>query len=152
MVDRTVYVDKDHAPEQAVRNIFGRQRAPANLCLLFAGKGLLSFDRIAQLGDDAAQVRKVFTVIVEGEDKLGVTPAAIECSWLTVSAVWQACKVLVTASANRHAKMLEDPSIVPALPQDDHIDFRERFLAAHPDAVVLEERGAAQEVRGEALP
>ena len=52
MVDRTIYSDKDHTPEQAVRNIFGRQRAPTKLCLLFAEFSLLTFDRIAQLGED----------------------------------------------------------------------------------------------------
>ena len=52
IVDRTNYFDKDHTPEQAVRNIFGRQRAPTKLCLLFAKFGFLTFDRIAQLGDD----------------------------------------------------------------------------------------------------
>ena len=41
IVDRTVYADKDHTPEQAVRNIFGRQRAPAKVCLLFAGSVFL---------------------------------------------------------------------------------------------------------------
>ena len=138
MVDRTVYADKDHTPEQAVRNIFGRQRAPAKVCLLFAGSGLLTFDRIAQLGEDPATVRRTFSRIVDGDDKLGAQPAEQECNWLTVLAVWQSCKVLVTAMASRHAKILEDPTICLALPQDDHVDFRERFMLAHPDMIMVE--------------
>ena len=40
--------------------------------------------------------------------------------------------------ASRHAKILEDPTICRALPQDDHIDFRERFMLAHPDMIMVE--------------
>ena len=47
MVDRTIYLDKAHTPDQSVRNIFGRQRASSALCRLFADNGLLSLDRIA---------------------------------------------------------------------------------------------------------
>ena len=138
MVDRTSYSNKDHTPEQAVRNIFGRQRAPTKLCLLFAEFGLLTFDRIAQLGEDPATVRKTFSRIVDGDVKLGENVAEQECNWLTVLAVWQSCKVLVSAMASRHTKILDDPTICPALPQDDHIDFRERFILVHPDMIMVE--------------
>ena len=40
--------------------------------------------------------------------------------------------------ASRHAKILDDPTICPALPQDDHIDFRGRFILAHPDVIMVE--------------
>ena len=40
--------------------------------------------------------------------------------------------------ASRHAKILDDPTICPALPQDDHIDFRERFILVHPDMIMVE--------------
>ena len=140
MVDRTNYSDKDHTPEQAVRNIFGRQRAPTKLCLLFAKFGLLTFDRIAQLGDDPSTVRKTFSRIVDGDVHLGETVTEQECNYITVFAIWQSCKVLVAAMASRHAKILEDPTICPALLQDDHIDFRERFISAHPDMIMVESR------------
>ena len=110
------------------------------VCRLFSDSGLLSFDRIAQLGEDPANVRRVFTIIITDEDKLGATPAEKELNWLTIAAIWQACKVLLSATASRHAKMLEDPSIIPALPQDDHIDFRERFVTAHPDMILTNNR------------
>ena len=71
---------------------------------------------------------------------MGAHPAEQECNWLTVLAVWQSCKVLVTAMASRHAKILEDPTICLALPHDDHIDFRERFMLAHPDMIMVERR------------
>ena len=138
MVDRTIYSDKDHTPEQAVRNIFGRKRAPTKLCLLFAEFCLFTFDRIAQLGEDPSTVRKTFSRIVDGDVKLGETVTEQECNWLTVLAVWQSCKVLVTAMASRHAKILEDPAICPALPQDDHIDFRQRFILTHPGMIMVE--------------
>ena len=71
MVDHTIYFDDDHTPELAVRQIFGRQRSPAKLCLLFAGLGLLTLDRIAHLGEDPATVRRTFARIIDGDDKLG---------------------------------------------------------------------------------
>ena len=63
-----------------------------------------------------------------------------ERNYLTVLAIWHSCKVLVTAMASRHAKILEDPTICPALPQDDHVDFRERFILAHPDMFLIENK------------
>ena len=58
MVDGTVFVDKVHTPEQVVKNFFFPQRAPAKLCLLFAGFGLLTSDRIAPLGENPATVKE----------------------------------------------------------------------------------------------
>jgi hypothetical protein len=78
MVDRTIYLDKAHTPDQSVRNIFGRQRASSVICRLFADNGLLSFDRIAQLGEDPANVRRVFSIIITDEDKLGGSAAEKE--------------------------------------------------------------------------
>ena len=140
MVDRSNYLDKDHTPEQAVRNIFGRQRAPTKLCLLFAQFGLLTVDRIAQLGDDPSSVRITFSRILDGDVNLGEIVTEQECNYPTVLAIWHSCKVLVTAMASRHAKILEDPTICPALPQDDHVDFRERFIRAHPDMFLVENK------------
>ena len=140
MVDRTAYPDKDHTPEQAVRNIFGRQHAQADVCLLFSKFKLLSYARIAMLGKDEDAVRKSFTAIIGGEDKLGADASEIELNWLTVTAVWLACRNLVTAMSTRQAKMLDDPSIVPALPSEDHVDFRARFVQAHVDMVLVEAR------------
>ena len=88
MVDRTNYSDKNHTPEQAVRNIFGRQRAPTKLCLLFAKFGLLTFDRIAQLGDDPSTVRKTFSRIADGDVHLGETVTEQEWNYFTVFAIW----------------------------------------------------------------
>ena len=140
MVDRTPYLDKEHTPEQAVRNIFGRQHAPKEVCLLFASFRLLTYARIAMLGKDEDAVRKSFTAIIGGEEKLGADPSEIELNWLTVTAIWLACRSLVTAMSTRQAKMLDDPSIVPALPSDDHVDFRARFSQAHVDMVLVEGR------------
>ena len=87
MVDHTAYSDIDTTPELAVRNIFGRQRAPAKLCLLFAGCGLLTSDCNSQLGQDPASVRKTFSPIIDGDDKLGAHLSEQECNWLTVLAI-----------------------------------------------------------------
>ena len=141
MVDHTAYSNIDTTPELAVRNIFGRQRAPAKLCLLFAGCGLLTSDRISQLGQDPASVRKTFSLIIDGDDKLGAHLFEQECNWLTVLAICQSCKKLVSAAASRHAKIFEDPTNCPALPHDVHVDSRARFILAHADMIMIERRG-----------
>ena len=140
MVDHTAYSNIDTTPELAVRNIFGRQRAPAKLCLLFAGCGLLTSDRISQLGQDPASVRKTFSLIIDGDDKLGAHLSEQECNWLTVLAIWQSCKKLVSAAASRHAKIFEDPTNCPALPHDVHVDSRARFMLVNPDMIMIEGR------------
>ena len=53
-------------------------------------------------------------------------------------AIWQSCKRLVYAAAARHAKILEDPASCPALPHDDHVDFRAHFVLAHPDIILVD--------------
>ena len=128
MVYHTAYSNIDTTPELAVRNMFGRERVPAKLCLLFAGCGLLTSDRIYQLGQDPASVRKTFSLIIDGDDKLGAHLCEQECNWSTVLAIWQSCKKLVSAAASRHAKIFEDPSNCPALPHDVHVDSRARFI------------------------
>ena len=138
MVDHKIYFDDDHTPELAVRQIFGRQRSPAKLCLLFAGLCLLTLDRIAHLGEDPATVRRTFTRIIDGDDKLGFQLAEQDCNWFTVLAIWQSCKRLVFAAASRHTKILEDPVNCHALPHDDHVDFRARFVLAHPDIILVD--------------
>ena len=82
----------------------------------------------------------MFSIIIGGPDNIGSSDIERELNWLTVASIWQSCKVLLSATASRHAKMLEDPSIIPALPQDDHIDFRARFETAHPDMVITNKR------------
>ena len=101
---------------------------------------LLAYERIAMLGKDEDQVRISCAKIIKNEDQLGHDSSEIECGWLTIFAVWLACRSLMTAMASRHAKMLDDPSIVPSLPNDDHIDFRTRFMSAHPDSVLIVSR------------
>ena len=138
MVDQTIYFLDDHTPELAVRQIFGRQRSPSKLCLLFAGLGLLTLDCIVHLGEDPATVRKTFTRIIDGDNKLGSDLDEQYGNWLTILAIWQSCKRLVYAAAARHAKILEDPASCPALPHDDHVDFRAQFVLAHPDIILVD--------------
>ena len=38
--------------------------------------------------------------------------------------------------AARRAKMEEDPTKVPEIPGDDHAEFREQFIAKHPDVLL----------------
>ena len=53
MVDRTKYPD-DKVPDLALRQVFGRQRLPEDLCLLMANCKLLNVESFAMLGDSIA--------------------------------------------------------------------------------------------------
>ena len=70
MVDRTKY-PADQVPDLALRQVFGRQRLPENLCLLLAGCGLLNVETVAMLGESITSVKTTLKTIVADEDKLG---------------------------------------------------------------------------------
>ena len=136
MVDRTRYVDKLSTPDLALRQIFGRQKVPSSTCLLFAAAGLLNVDTVATLGDSHASVRASFTILAGGEENLGATPRDREMCLVQAVAVWKSSCALKDCFDTRRAKMEEDPHKIPALGQEDHGDFRARFVEAHPDSVL----------------
>ena len=136
MVDRTVYLDKARTPELALRQIFGRQRVPEDLCLLMADKGMLSVERMAMLGDSIASVKATLKAIVGDDTKFGADGAAQELSLTLLVAVWKSASVLQEHVASRRAKMEEDPSKIPEIPGEDHAEFRELFVTQHPDIIL----------------
>ena len=135
MVDRTKY-PADQVPDLALRQVFGRQRLPENLCLLLAGCGLLNVETVAMLGESITSVKTTLKTIVADEDKLGATEAAREISLTSLAAVWKMCSTLQEHFAARRAKMEEDPTKVPEIPGDHHAEFREQFVARHPDVLL----------------
>ena len=139
MVDRTSY-DADHVPELALRQIFGWQRVRHDLCKLMANKGLLSVETFAMLGDTITGVKDTLKTIVADDTLLGVDAAAQELSLTTLAAVWKMCSTLQDHFAARRAKMEEDPTKVPEIPGDDHAEFREQFVAKHPDVLLPHHR------------
>ena len=149
MVDRTTYSDEARTPKIALRQIFGRLGLRQELCKLAADSGLLSIEVVAMLGDTAAAVKATLKTLVDAA-ALGADEAARELSLMQIAAVWHACHALQTQFATRRAKMEEDPSKVPEMAQEDHAEFRGRFVRNHPDVVSSGCEGAAQEVRREA--
>ena len=126
MVDRTKYPD-DKVPDLALRQVFGRQRLPEDLCLLMANCKLLNVESFAMLGDSIAGVKTTLKTIVQDEDKLGSTEAEREISLTSLAAIWKRCSSLQDHFAARRAKMEEDPTKVPEIPGDHHAEFREQF-------------------------
>ena len=68
--------------------------------------------------------------------KLGDSEAARELTLTSMAAVWKTRSSLQEHFAARRAKMEEDPSKVPEIPGDDHAEFREQFVARHPDVLL----------------
>ena len=136
MVDRTVYPSKDRTPDLALRQIFGRHRLPDTLCLVFANNSLLSIEMVAVLGENHASVRANFLKLVGGEAAISNEPQVVELSLLRVVTIWTTCQALNACFAQRRAKMEEDPHKIPEISQEDHGDFRSRFIQAHPDTIV----------------
>ena len=137
MVDRTTYSDEARTPKIALRQIFGRLGLRQELCKLAADSGLLSIEVVAMLGDTAAAVKESIKTLVDAA-ALGADEAARELSLMQIAAVWHACHALQTQFATRRAKMEEDPSKVPEMAQEDHAEFRGRFVRNHPDVVLLD--------------
>ena len=135
MVDRTIYPD-GQAPDLALRQVFGRQRLPQDLCLLMAEIRMCTVETFAMLGDTIAGVKATLRTLIPEETKLGDSPAARELSLTSLAAVWKTCSSLQEHFAARRAKMEEDPTKVPEIPGDDHAEFREQFVAKHPDVLL----------------
>ena len=135
MVDRTKYPD-DKIPDLALRQVFGRQRLSAELCLLMANCKLLNVETFAMLGDSIPGVKTTLKTIVHDEDKLGASEAEKEISLTSLAAVWKMCSTLQEHFAARRAKMEEDPTKVPEIPGDHHAEFREQFVVRHPDVLM----------------
>jgi hypothetical protein len=108
MVDRTTYPD-DQVPELALRQVFGRQRLPENLCLLAAEVGLRTMDTFAMLGDNITGVKQTLNRIVPDPARFGADAAAQELALTNLTAVWKTCSTLQEHFASRRAKMEEDP-------------------------------------------
>ena len=137
MVDRTQYADADHTPVIALRQIFGRLGLKEQLCRAAADAGLLKVEVFAMLGETAGPVKDNLKTMIPA-DKLGTSPAAQELSLMQLGAVWHSCHALQNQFATRRAKMEEDPNKVPEMAQEDHAEFRTRFVTAHPDVILLD--------------
>jgi hypothetical protein len=137
MVDRTVYAYEAHTPKIALRQIFGRLGLSADLCRASADAGLLSVEVFAMLGDAAGPVKTSLQTLLP-TDALGADAAAQELSLMQLAAVWHSCHALQGQFATRRARMEEDPNKVPEMAQEDHAEFRSRFVTAHPDVILLD--------------
>ena len=136
MVDRTAYPETVRVPDSALRQVFGRQRLPEKLCILSAEAGLINVETFAMLGDTISGVKETLKKLVGDENKLGDSEAARELTLTSMAAVWKTCSSHQEHFAARRAKMEEDPSKVPEIPGDDHAEFREQFVARHPDVLL----------------
>ena len=135
MVDRTVY-DDAKTPDLPLRQVFGRQRVPKELCRLAADAGLLTVETFAMLGDDIAAVKATIKSLIPDQEQLGTDRPAQELALTSLAAVWKTCSTMQDHFAARRAKMEEDPSKVPEIPGEDHAEFREVFVTRHPDVLL----------------
>lgn len=139
MVDRTQYTDEAHTPKIALRQIFGRLGLRQPLCKAAADASLLSVEVVAMLGDTAAASKTALRTLIP-EASLGSNPAEIELSLMQLSAVWHSCHALQGQFASRRARMEEDPQKIPEMAQEDHAEFRARFVRSHPDVILLDSK------------
>ena len=137
MVDRTDYADEAHTPKIALRQIFGRLGLRSELCRAAADGGLLSVEVFAMLGDTATAVKTSLQTLI-ASTALGANAAAQELSLMQLAAVWHSCHALQGQFATRRARMEEDPNKIPEMAQEDHAEFRTRFVTAHPDVILLD--------------
>ena len=139
MVDRTTYPD-DKVPDLILRQVFGRQRLSSDLCKLMSATGLLTVEQFSMLGDTVGSVKTTLKAMIADQDQLGTDEPARELALTSLAAVWKTCSTMHEHFASRRAKMEEDPSKVPEIPGDDHADFRDQFVAKHPDVLLPHHR------------
>eukprot|EP00913_Durusdinium_trenchii_P008689 g8162.t1 len=120
--------------------IFGRQRVPTDLCKVVADAGLLTVETFAMLGDTIAAVKQTVKTMLADDSKLGADPPRQELALTSLAAVWRTCSTMQEHFAARRAKMEEDPNKVPEIPGEDHAEFRQQFIARHPDVVLPHHR------------
>eukprot|EP00913_Durusdinium_trenchii_P031329 g29336.t1 len=101
--------------------------------------GLLSVEVFAMLGDTADKAKDSIRTMIP-EATLGGSPAERDLSVMQLAAVWLACQALQTQFASRRARMEEDPTKVPEMAQEDHAEFRARFVRTHPDVILIDAR------------
>eukprot|EP00438_Fugacium_kawagutii_P023814 Skav204935 [mRNA] locus=scaffold2514:68997:87350:+ [translate_table: standard] len=139
MVDRTTYADEAHTPKIALRQIFGRLGLREPLCRAAADASLLTVEVFAMLGDTAANAKTALRTLIPAAS-LGTDAATTELSLMQLAAVWHSCHALQGQFATRRARMEEDPNKIPELAQEDHAEFRNRFVTAHPDVILLDSK------------
>ena len=128
--------DVDKVPELPLRQIFGRQRLDTGLCKVVADVGLRTVEQFAMLGDTIASTKTTLKALIPDPAKLGADNPAQELALASLAAVWKTCTTMQDHFAARRAKMEEDPSKVPEIPGEDHAEFRDTFVSAHPDVLL----------------
>lgn len=139
MVDRTTY-DSARTPDLPLRQVFGRQRLPTDLCRLVADRRLLTVETFAMLGDNIAAVKTTLQALIPDATDLGPDGPAQELALTSLAAVWKTCSTMQDHFAARRARMEEDPSKIPEIPGDDHAEFREIFVGRRPDVLLPHHR------------
>ena len=97
---------------------------------------MLSVERFSMLGESISAVKATLKAIVGDDSKFGADLAAEELSLTLLAAVWKSASMLQEHVSARRAKMEEDPSKIPEIPDEDHAEFREIFVNQHPDIVL----------------
>ena len=97
---------------------------------------MLSIERFSMLGESISVVKATLKAIVGDVSKFGADLAAQELSLTLLVAVWKSASTLQEHVSARRAKMEEDPSKIPEIPGEDHVEFREIFANQHPDIVL----------------
>ena len=92
------------------------------------------------LGDTIAAVKTTLKAIIPDATKFGPDEPAQELALASLAAVWKTCSTMQDHFAARRAKMEEDPTKVPEIPGEDHAEFRQQFIARHPDVVLPHHR------------
>ncbi|CAE7809987.1 unnamed protein product, partial [Symbiodinium necroappetens] len=113
MVDRTVYANEAATPKLNLRHIFGRQGLDTGLCRLSADKGLLTVEMFAMLGQDLSSAKETLRKLWEADMSRGGC-----CGPGAVGHV---------AGGG-----------VAGGPQEDHAEFRDRFVRVHPDVILID--------------
>ena len=95
--------------------------------------GLLSIDAFAILGDSLTTAKDTLQRLWPDLTALGPDPPRQEIALMSLAAIWQAASALQSMWPGGLV-----PLKVPDMPQEDHVDFRARFVDAYPDVILID--------------
>ena len=122
----------DRMPETTLRMIMEKHSLDEDLRIAIANAGFLTAALVAAGGKDPGEcVNTMVTCTKELEELLGESGKVM--NRVKASAVWSECNEVRGANAEALAKVVEDPTKVPAISDTDFAKMRKDFMTAHPE-------------------
>jgi hypothetical protein len=145
-LDATIYTDKEHTPELALRQIFVVTNVDLAQRKALADMMFVKVDNFAAVADSATGFRTQICLILSANaasadaDGLGNSIAAKAANLAFLSGAWRKCATLATHRDSQRARLEEDPLKIPEIALGDYSMMKTKFLKDHVDVIMTDFR------------